>query len=206
MAVSSLTRFTVPLGGNQSASNQGLLMPKLKFRFRVLFENFGVSNPKTELTKQVINAARPQVTMEPIEVPIYNSRIYLAGRPVWSTSSIVLRDDAGGNVSRLIGEQLQKQYDFLEQASASSAVDYKFQAVLEMLDGANGATEPTVLEAWRLEGCFLNEVNYNDVDYGSNEVVTINMSIRYDNAIQTAGGAVGTTGLTQFNPASSITG
>ena len=181
-------------------------MPKLKFRFRVLFENFGVSNPKTELTKQVINAARPQVTMEPIEVPIYNSRIYLAGRPVWSTSSIVLRDDAGGNVSRLIGEQLQKQYDFLEQASASSAVDYKFQAVLEMLDGANGATEPTVLEAWRLEGCFLNEVNYNDVDYGSNEVVTINMSIRYDNAIQTAGGAVGTTGLTQFNPASSITG
>lgn len=206
MAVSSLTRFTVPLGGNQSASNQGLLMPKLKFRFRVLFENFGVSNPKTELTKQVINAARPQVTMEPIEVPIYNSRIYLAGRPVWSTSSIVLRDDAGGNVSRLIGEQLQKQYDFLEQASASSAVDYKFQTVLEMLDGANGATEPTVLEAWRLEGCFLNEVNYNDVDYGSNEVVTINMSIRYDNAIQTAGGAVGTTGLTQFNPASSITG
>jgi len=35
MAVSSLTRFTVPLGGDQSASTQGLLMPKLKFRFRV---------------------------------------------------------------------------------------------------------------------------------------------------------------------------
>lgn len=206
MAVSSLTRFTVPLGGNQSASNQGLLMPKLKFRFRGLFENFGVSNPKTELTKQIMTFARPSVTMEPIEVPIYNSRIYLAGRPTWGTTQVVFRDDAGGNVSRLIGEQLQKQFDFLEQASASSAVDYKFQAVLEMLDGANGATEPTVLEAWRLEGCFLNEVNYNDMDYGSNEVVTINMTIRFDNALQTVGGGVGTTGLTQFNPASSITG
>ncbi len=206
MAVSSLTRFTVPLGGNQSASTQGLLMPKLKFRFRALFENFGVSNPKTELTKQVITFARPSLTMEPIEIPIYNSRIYLAGRPSWSTSAITLRDDAGGNVSRLVGEQLQKQYDFLEQASASSAIDYKFQTVLEVLDGANGATEPTVLEAWRLEGCFLSEVNYQDMDYGSNEPVTISMTLRYDNALQTTGGGVGTTGLTQFNPASSITG
>lgn len=206
MAVSSLTRFTVPLGGNQSASTQGLLMPKLKFRFRALFENFGVSNPKTELTKQVITFARPSVTMDPIEIPIYNSRIYLAGRPTWSTSAITLRDDAGGNVSRLVGEQLQKQYDFLEQASASSAIDYKFQTVLEVLDGANGATEPTVLEAWRLEGCFLSEVNYQDMDYGSNDPVTISMTLRYDNALQTTGGGVGTTGLTQFNPASSITG
>lgn len=181
-------------------------MPKLKFRFRALFENFGVSNPKTELTKQVITFARPSVTMDPIEIPIYNSRIYLAGRPVWSTSAITLRDDAGGNVSRLIGEQLQKQYDFLEQASASSAIDYKFQTVLEVLDGANGATEPTVLEAWRLEGCFLSEVNYQDMDYGSNDPVTIQMTLRYDNALQTTGGGVGTTGLTQFNPASSITG
>lgn len=206
MAVSSLTRFTVPLGGNQSATTQGLLMPKLKFRFRALFENFGVSNPKTELTKQVITFARPTVTMDPIEIPIYNSRIYLAGRPVWSTSTVTLRDDAGGNVSRLVGEQLQKQYDFLEQASASSAIDYKFQTVLEVLDGANGATEPTVLEAWRLEGCFLSEVNYQDMDYGSNDPVTISMTLRYDNALQTTGGGVGTTGLTLFNPASSITG
>ena len=58
MAVSSLTKFTVPLSGNQSASAQGLLMPKLKFRFRVTFQNFGVTQPTTELTKQVIDFAR----------------------------------------------------------------------------------------------------------------------------------------------------
>ena len=121
MAVSSLTRFTVPLSGNQSASTQGLLMPKLKFRFRALFENFGVSNPKTELTKQIITFARPSVTMEPIEIPIYNSRIYLAGRPSWSTIAISLRDDAGGNVSRLVGEQLQKQYDFAKVCVTGAA-------------------------------------------------------------------------------------
>jgi hypothetical protein len=185
MAVSSLTRFTVPLGGNQSASTQGLLMPKLKFRFRGTFENFGVSNPKTELTKQIITFARPQVTFDPIEIPVYNSKIYIAGRPTWAAVAVTLRDDAGGNVSRLVGEQLQKQFDFMEQASAASGSDYKFVTTLEMLDGANGNTEPTVLETWQLYGCFLTDVNYNDVDYGSNEPVTITMSVRYDNAIQT---------------------
>lgn len=191
MAVSSLTRFTVPLGGNQSATNQGLLMPKLKFRYRALFDNFGVSNPKTELTKQIMTFARPQVTFDPVEIPVYNSRVYLAGRPTWNAVSVTLRDDAGGNVSRLVGEQLQKQFDFMEQASASSGIDYKFITTLEMLDGANGTIEPTVLETWQLYGCFLTDVNYNDVDYNSNDPVTITMSIRYDNALQTTGGGVG---------------
>lgn len=192
MAVSSLTRFTVPLGGNQSASTQGLLMPKLKFRFRGEFENFGISNPKTELTKQIMTFARPQVTFDPVEIPVYNSKVYIAGRPTWNAVSVTLRDDAGGNVSRLVGEQLQKQFDFMEQASAASGIDYKFISRIEMLDGANGNTEPQILEAWELYGCFLTDVNYNDVDYGSNDPVTITMSIRYDNAIQTTGG-VGST-------------
>jgi len=193
MAVSSLTRFTVPLGGDQSASTQGLLMPKLQFRFRGTFDNFGISNPKTELTKQIVSFQRPQVTFDPVEIPVYNSKIYIAGRPTWTAVPVTLRDDAGGNVTRLIGEQLQKQFDFMEQASASSGIDYKFIATIEMLDGANGTLEPTVLETWQLYGCFLTDVNYNEVNYGSNDAVTITMSIRYDNAIQTTGGGVGAT-------------
>lgn len=206
MAVSSLTRFTVPLGGNQSATTQGLLMPKLQYRFRILFDNFGVTNPKTELTKQIVSFNRPQVQMEPVEIPVYNSRVYIAGRPQWQAVQCVLRDDAGGNVTRLVGEQLQKQYDFMEQASASSAIDYKFITTVEMLDGANGNTEPTVLETWQLYGCFLNDVNYNELSYGENNPVTITMSIRYDNALQTTGGGVGAAGITQFNAAKAVTG
>ena len=87
----------------------------------------------------------------------------------------------------------------MEQASASSGIDYKLMTTLEMLDGANGTVEPVVLETWQLYGCFLTDVNYNDVDYGSNDMVTITMSIRYDNAIQTTGGGVGAPGITEFN-------
>jgi hypothetical protein len=138
--------MTVPLASDQSSSVQGLLMPKLKYRFRVTFLNFGVSQPTTELTKQVVDFSRPNVTFENIDVPIYNSTIRLLGKHSWADLTCNLRDDAGGNVSRLVGEQIQKQFDFAEQSSASSGIDYKFVLKFEMLDGGNGANTPTVLD------------------------------------------------------------
>ena len=185
MAVSSLSRMTVPLASDQSASTQGLLMPKLTYRFRVAFENLGVSNPRTELTKQVMDFTRPQVEFEEIEIPIYNSRLYLAGKHSWQEVTVNLRDDASGQVSKLVGEQLQKQLDFVEQASAASGVDYKFLTRCEVLDGGNGTAEPVVLETWELYGCFLRSVNYNELNYANSEAVTITMNIRFDNAVQT---------------------
>ena len=193
MAVSSLQRMTVPLASDQSSTTQGLLMPKLKYRFRVMFENFGVSTPRTELTKQVVNIARPNLTFEEIALPIYNSTLKLAGRHSWADVTCSLRDDASGAVSKLIGEQLQKQMDFLEMSSASSGIDYKFLTKVEVLDGGNGANAPVVLETWELYGCYLKSANYGDLNYGSNEAATIELSIAYDNANQTPEGTgVGT--------------
>jgi hypothetical protein len=189
MATSSLSRFTVPLSTDQSASAQGLLMPKLKFRFRVTFLNFGVSQPSTELTKQVVDFKRPTLEFEEILIPIYNSKVYLAGKPTWTAVTTTLRDDAGGEVSKRVGEQMQKQFDFMEQASASSGIDYKFQTNFEVLDGGNGASTANVLETWELYGCYLSNADYSDANYGSNEPMTIGLTIRYDNAIQTPVGA-----------------
>jgi len=194
MATASLSKFTVPLASNQSATSQGLLMPKLKFRFRVTFENLGVSQPTTELTKQVMDFKRPQLNFEQIEIPIYNSKVYLAGKPTWETVTCMLRDDALGEVSRRIGEQMQKQFDFMEQSSASSGIDYKFLTRFEVLDGGNGANEVTVLESWELYGCYLTSVDYGDATYSSNDPMTIGLTIRYDNAIQTPiGSGIGST-------------
>jgi len=193
MAVSSLQRMTVPLASDQSSSVQGLLMPKLKYRFRVMFENLGISKPTTELTKQVVSAGRPNLTFEEISLPIYNSTLKLAGRHSWTDVTVTVRDDASGAVSKLVGEQLQKQMDFLEMASAASGIDYKFTTKIEILDGGNGAATPVVLETWELYGCYLKGANYGDLNYGTNEAVQIEMSIAYDNANQTPNGAgVGT--------------
>jgi hypothetical protein len=195
MAVSSLQRMTVPLASDQSASTQGLLMPKLKYRFRVMFENFGISTPRTELTKQVMTFARPNLSFEEITLPIYNSTLKLAGKHTWADTTCEIRDDASGAVGRLVGEQLQKQMDFLEMASAASGIDYKFTTRFEVLDGGNGAEQPQVLETWELYGCYLKSADYGGMSYAESAPVTINLTIAYDNANQIPYGVGVATGV-----------
>jgi hypothetical protein len=184
MAAASQSLFNMTVAGDNSGGNQGLLMPKLQYRFRVNFLNFGVNNATNELTKQVIDVTRPSVTFGEITIPVYNSTMYLAGRHEWQALTINLRDDASGTVAALIGQQLQKQMDFVEQASAATGQDYKFQTNIEILDGGNGTATPIVLETWEVYGCFLQGANYNNLAYSSNEVVTIGLAIRFDNAVQ----------------------
>lgn len=204
MAISSLSRMTVPLASDQSAGSQGLLMPKLKYRFRAIFEGFGLSTPRTELTKQVVDITRPSVSFEEIVVDLYNSKMKLAGKHSWEDVTVNLRDDASGQVSKLVGEQLQKQMDFFQQASAANGSDYKFLTRFEILDGGNGASVPTVLETWELLGCYLQQANYNDLNYGSSEVVTISLTIKFDNAIQVTGGLAFVSNLAQ-RPSGTVT-
>lgn len=184
MTVASLTRFTVPLASDQSAQSQGLLMPKLKYRFRVIFENFGQDAERTELTKQVVSAGRPQVSFDEVTLDVYNSKIKLAGKPNWSDINIVIRDDALGSVSKMVGQQLQRQFDFFEQSSAAAGISYKFTTKIEMLDGGNGVDTPQILETWELYGCYLQQVQYGELNYSDSNPVEITLDIKYDNALQ----------------------
>jgi hypothetical protein len=188
MAISTLSKLTVPLASDSSASNQGLLMPKLQYRFRVSLENFGITTPTTELTKQVVDVTRPTVGFDQITLDVYNSRVYMAGKHTWEPITLNLREDVGNNVQKLVGEQLQKQFDFYEQSSAASGIDYKFTTRIEILDGGNGLNTPTILETFELYGCYVENANYNTLAYATSDPVTVALSIRYDNAIQSPQG------------------
>ena len=188
MSISTLSKLTVPLDSSQSASNQGLLMPKLQYRFRVSLENFGVSTPTTELTKQVVDITRPNLSFETTTIDVYNSKVYLAGKHTWEAVTLTLREDVSNNVQKLVGEQLQKQFDFFEQSAAASGSDYKFVTRIEITDGANGANAVNVLETFELYGCYIESANYNQLAYQTSEPVTVTLSLRYDNAIQTPQG------------------
>jgi hypothetical protein len=177
-----------------------MLMPKLQYRFRVNFENFGVSGSTTEMTKQVEDAARPTVEHEDQVIDIYNSKIHFAGKVKWGTIAITMRDDVTGQVSKLCGEQMQRQFDYFEQSSAASAGDYKFTLRCEMLDGGNGTGTPTVLETWEVYGCYIQKVDYGKLAYKENGPVAIALTIVIDNAVQTTGGSLGSPNAVQKFP------
>ena len=188
MPITSLNNFGVPT----DAGNQVLLMPKLKYRFRVTLLGFGVS-AATELTKQVVDVSRPKVGFEEMQLDVYNSKVFLAGKYTFETLTLNLRDDASGFVQKLVGQQVQKQFDFVEQASARSGIDYKFTTKIEVLDGGNGTSENgvSVLETANMYGCFLTNVDYGDANYATNEEMRVALTIRFDNMVQWGAGEQG---------------
>jgi len=188
MAVTTLKNLSVPTTeGEQSA----LLMPKLQYRFRVRLTNFGapLGEESRILTRQVVDVTRPNVSFEQITLDTYNSRSYLAGKHTWEPITLNLRDDAGNNVQRIVGQQLQKQFDFYNQSSAAQGSDYKFTTDIEVLDGGNAANAPNEVDQFRLVGCYIESANYNTLAYNTNDPATISLTIRYDNAIQYGFGA-----------------
>jgi len=187
MAITSLNKIGVPTTGAAN-STQVLLMPKLKYRFRVTLLGFGVT-AATELTKQVQDVTRPKVAFEEMTLDVYNSKVKLAGKYTLENITLTLRDDASGQVQKLVGQQIQKQFDFMEQASARSGIDYKFTTRIEVLDGGNGAGPNFTLETFELYGCFVVNADYGDANYGTNEHMTVALSISYDNLVQFAAGS-----------------
>jgi hypothetical protein len=174
-----VTNFGVPTG---TAANGTTLMPKLQYRFRVNFLKLGTAEQKTEVTQNVISSSRPNLTHEEVVVDSYNSKMYLAGKHTWEPVTIVFRDDMNSNVIKQLGYQLNKQVDHADQSSAKSGLSYKFITEIETLDGGNGANGPEVFDKWELQGCFISNVQYGDLNYADSNMVQVTLMIRFDHA------------------------
>jgi len=172
-----ISNFGVPVSGNDGTT----LMPKLQYRFRVSFENLGDGKKVKELTQNVISVSRPNMSHEEIVVDSYNSKSYLAGKHTWEPVTIVFRDDMNSNVIKALADQLNKQVDHGDQASARAGNGYKFTVNIETLDGANGG-DVGVFDTWKLLGCFIQNVQYGELNYATSDMVQVTLTLRYDTA------------------------
>jgi len=181
--ITTKNKFGVPLE-DSAVSGTGIIMPKLKYRFRVNFiGSFGGASRSVELTQNVQSVQRPSITVDEVEVHSYNSKVYLQGKHTWNTIDVTIRDDIQNSVAKLVGKQVQRQVNHYQQTAPAAANDFKFDLQVEVLDGINtGSTE-----TWYCEGCFLQNVQYGDSDYSTNEPQLITLTIRFDNALHLAG-------------------
>lgn len=177
--ISGVDKFGVPVSGN---SGLGILMPKLKHRFRVVFFGFGTNiNTMLDVTRQVATVARPTINYSATEIHSYNNIAYVAQKPVWSEIALTLRDDITNLATSQVSAQVQRQMNHYSQSAAASGRDYKFDMVIQTLDGS---MTPVLLEQWKLEGCYIQQAEYDTLDYSSSDITMINLTIRYDNALQ----------------------
>ena len=136
------------------------------------------------MANQVVSVTRPTLTHEEVTLDVYNSRIYLAGKHTWEPVSLVVRDDISNNVIIAVDQQMQNQIDHHNQSAPIAGAQYKFSTVIDTLDGNNDeGSGPELLDSWSLGGCWITSTAYNESSYATSDAMTINMTIRYDNAI-----------------------
>lgn len=166
----------------------GILQPKLKHLWRVTFANLGGGADAQPLSLQAVTVTRPTFNFEEVQLDRYNSRAWVAGKHMWEPMTITFEDDVTGSASQVLQEQLQAQQfligaegPFLGKGQEGSL--YKFVTYLDMLDG-----KEQVIEKWTIEGCFIQVIDYTDLDYADSAAVQITITIRYDHARQDISG------------------
>lgn len=171
-----LDKLSVPLDN----TNLGVLQPKLKNRYRILFVGLGSGDTKAA-TREVISVTRPNVTQEEVVIDSYNSKIYVPGKHAWNEITIDFRDDIDSDVIKLVDQQFAKQIDMAAQSSPRAAGAFKFETHIENLDGGNPS--PEVFDVWKLFGCYISALNYQDTSYQTGaDFQMIQLQLRYDNA------------------------
>lgn len=173
----------------------GILQPKLKNRWRATFAGLGGGADAQPLSMQVVTFDRPKLSFAEVELHRYNSRSWIAGKYNWDPIKIVVEDDITSTATSVLTAQLQQQQYLVGTAgpwlaAAAEGSLYKFATYLDMLDG-----NEQVLETWTIEGCWLQAVDYDSVDYSASEAVKVNVTMRFDHAFQTIGSYTGGQGV-----------
>lgn len=166
----------------------GILQPKQKNKWRITFQNMGKGADSQPVSMQAVTVARPTVSFNKVELHRYNSVSYIAGKHKWDPIDIALEDDVTGSASAILQQQLQNQQWLIGAegqwlAAAGEGSIYKFATKIDMMDGND-----QVVETWTLEGCWLESVKYDDLDYTSSDAVKITVTMSYDHARQLLGG------------------
>ena len=168
------------------------LEPRRSFRFRLgSVEGLELSdtgrNPYWWNAKKV---DKPSFSISSNKYRLINHEINVPGIVSWNPISMEIVD-VGKTVNSLL-EQLQSfgyAPDTLDKDSGLSkakGLDTIGNIRIEQIKG--GRKEDgggKVLESWSLEGAFITELRLGNLDYSSDELVTINITITYDYAYLT---------------------
>lgn len=166
---------------DMGVTGNGIWQPKLKNRWRVEF--IGMSSDAQGLKTQAISCELPKLEYEEVQLDRYNTRAWVAAKHMFQPINIVLEDDVGGLVATALQTQSERQQNIigvspspLLPASAAGQL-YKFGTRIELLDG-----NQTIFAAWALEGCFLQNLDFGELDYAVSESLKITATLRYDHA------------------------
>ena len=125
----------------------------------------------------VTTANRPQIQIGSKKIDFINSYRHIASKLEFQDLSVKLHDPIAPSGAQQVMEWIRTHYESVS-GRAGYADFYKRDIQLKMLDPVG-----TVVELWDIKGAFLTNANFNGLDYGGEEVMMIDLTIKFDNCV-----------------------
>ena len=122
-------------------------------------------------------ANRPKITQDETEIQFLNTSTYVVGRYKWDPINVTLRDPIGPSASQAIMEWIRMHSESVTGRQGYAA-GYKRDVELEMLDPTG-----VVVSKWILKNTMCTSADFQDLQYSSSDLATIQITLRFDYAI-----------------------
>ena len=122
-------------------------------------------------------SAKPSMSNGEITLDHINVQRYVKGKSVWNTIAISLYDAIVPSGAAAVMEWVRLHHESATGRDGYSSY-YKKEIRLKQLSPLG-----EIIEEWILNGAFIVDSNFGSLDWSSEEVVMIEMTLRYDYAI-----------------------
>lgn len=160
--------------------SSGQIEPKRQFRFQVSMG--GLAGGGQFYARSV---TKPAFTVSQSEHKFLNHTFYYPGSVTWNTVTVSMVDpvspDATGNILTILRKSGYSVPGNLSEPGAFStigkgnAIDALGSVTIRALD-----EDGNFLEEWQLINAFIIGVTFNDYDYQGEDLVTVDMELKYD--------------------------
>ena len=143
--------------------------PKLSNRFIMNIEGIPAFLVKT--------TGRPNITLNEVALDHINVKRYVKGKAEWQTLTVTLYDPIVPSGAQAVMEWVRLHHESVTGRDGYSDF-YKKDITFNVLGPVGDK-----VEEWTLKGAFIQSADWSDMDYASNEVAQVSLTLQYDYAI-----------------------
>ena len=122
-------------------------------------------------------ANRPTVTSEVVELDHINVKRKIKGKTTWDDVTITLYDPIVPSGAQQVMEWVRSSHESVTGRDGYAAF-YKKDITFYLLGPVGDK-----IEQWTLKGAWINSANFGELDWASNDPVSIELTLTYDYAI-----------------------
>lgn len=143
--------------------------PKVQNRFIMYLDGIPAYLIKT--------AGRPSINLNEIVLEHINLKRYVKGKAEWQTLEITMYDAVVPSAAQAVMEWVRLAHESVT-GRTGYADFYKKDITINVLGPVGDK-----VEEWTLKGAFPTAVNMNGLDWGAQDALMVNVTLRFDYAI-----------------------